>query len=88
MAYEVIVLAITTLFFALIIMWSASLSMINKKDIIGFLPFFLLSIILIIHAAFILSEFFFVWGWFFLESLILIILIWIFIVIRRENGNN
>jgi hypothetical protein len=87
MGYEAITLAVTTLIFALIIMWSSSLNMVNKKDIKGFLPFFLMSIVLIIYAGFILSEFFFNWAWFLLESLILLNLIGIFMIIRGENGS-
>lgn len=88
MGYETIALAVSTLIFALIILWETSLSMISKRNIIGFLPFFFMGVVLIVYAAFILFEFFFVWSWFFLEFLILIVLIWIFIIIRRKNGIN
>ena len=87
MVYEAIALTVTTLIFALILIWETSLNMIGKKDMIGFLPFFSMCIVLIIYAGFILSEFFFNWAWFLLESLILLNLIWIFIIIRREDGS-
>lgn len=87
MGYEAIALAVTTLIFALIIMWSASKNMIDKIDIRGFLSFFLMGVILTIYAGFILFEFYFNLGWFFLESSILLILIWILIIIRRQNDN-
>jgi hypothetical protein len=85
MVYEAVALAVTTLIFALIIMWETSLSMINKKNILGFFPFFSLSIVLTIYAGFIFFEFYFQLAWATLELLILLNLIWIFIVIRREN---
>jgi hypothetical protein len=74
-------LAVTTIAFALMIMWFASLSMIHKKDIMGFLSFFLMGIILTIYATFILFEFYFQLMWTILELLILLNLIWIFITI-------
>lgn len=88
MGHETTALAVTTLIFSLIIAWESILSMIRKKDVWAFLPFFFMSVALTIYAGFILFELFFNWTWFFLESLILFNLIWILIIIRRQNGHN
>jgi len=85
MVYEAIALTVTTLIFALILIWETSLNMIGKKDMIGFLPFFSMCIVLIIYAGFILFEFYFQLAWAILESLILFNLIWILINLRGKN---
>jgi hypothetical protein len=88
MGYETIVLASIALIFALIIMWTTSINMIIKRDIMGFLPFFSMSFALVILATSILAELFLQSGWAIIESLILLNFIWIFLVIKRGIYKN
>lgn len=83
-----IILTVTIVFFALIILWETAVAMLKKRKISGFLPFFLLGIILSFYSSFILFETFLNQVWLILESLILFNLIWILVSIRRKNANN
>jgi hypothetical protein len=79
MGHEVIVLASIALVFSLIIIWMTTQSMIKIKRFLEFLPFLLLGISLSFYSAFVLFEFFFQWGWVFLELTIFLSLLWIFV---------
>ena len=73
------------LFASIILIWQTTEAMIKRKKIVLFLPFFIAGILFCFRAAFLFYEFpptLFLGP---LKSLFLIILIWIFIIIRREK---
>ena len=73
------------LIFAIIIIWKAIIVMIEKKKILLFLPFFILGILFCLNAVFLFYK---VPAEIFLSGskfLFLFVLIWILIIIRREN---
>jgi len=73
------------LFASIIIIWQTTEAMIKKKKIVLFLPFFIVGILFCFRAAFLFYELppaLFLGS---LKILFLIILIWIFIIIRRKN---
>jgi len=72
---------------AIILIWITSLIMIRKQKIFLFLPFFIAGMLFCFNAAFVFYEIFLNLAWSFLEFVTLIILLWILIILRRENGN-
>ncbi|MCK4650008.1 hypothetical protein KAT36_02140 [Candidatus Pacearchaeota archaeon] len=77
MNFEIIVYSVLALIFSIIILWVTSLSMIRDKNIFGYLAFFALGIVLVVHSTFMVFEFFWGWQWVILELLIFFNLIWI-----------
>lgn len=79
---------IVYLIMSIIIIWRSTIIMIEKKKILLFLPFFILGILFCLNASFL---FFNIPAEIFLggsKFLFLFILIWIVIIIRRQNGFN
>jgi len=72
---------------SIIIIWGSTTAMIEKKKIGLFLPFFTVGILFCFNSAFIFyglpPEYFFAAS----KFLFLLILFWILIIMRRENGN-
>lgn len=86
MNLTVVAIMTISLIYSLIIAWETISNMIDRKNIKKFLPFLFFSIILSFYAAFSMFQFFFQWGWFFLEFSIFVAIIWIFMAIREENN--
>ena len=82
---ELIVLGFVSILFSAIIFWISAHSMILKKSISDFLPFFFIGIILSFSTGFLFFEYFENWSWFLIEFTILVNLVWIFINLWRNS---
>lgn len=77
-----------TMFIAgVLVLWFSTMFMISKKLIIKFIPFFIVGILLFLTASLKFHNIFIDYLWGALDLGWIIVFIWIFIVIRRENGN-
>ena len=85
MEYEVISLGLTSILFSGIILWISAHSMLSKKSIQDFLPFFFIGVTLSFYAGFLLFEYFYNWLWSLVEFAILVNLVWIFINLWRNS---
>lgn len=85
MVNQVMLLAISMFVFALVILWISVKNMISRKSIYSFLPFFLLGFILSFYGSVIIFELFFDVIWMIFESMVFVVLLWIFINIWRES---
>lgn len=79
---------IVYLFASIILIWITSLTMIDKKKIILLLPFWIMGVLFSFQSGFIFYSLFKQIAWFFIEIVMLVCLLWIFIILRRENVNN
>jgi hypothetical protein len=75
------------LIFAIIILWSTSLIILEKRRIDFFLPFLLVSISFVFYASFVFYGIFDGVLWTILEALSSIALLWIIINLWRENDS-
>ena len=73
---------------SLIIIWNSTMSMIKNREIQGFLPFFIIGIMLILYSILSLLDHLLFYQGFYLDIIIFIDLIWIFVEIRRVNKND
>jgi len=73
---------------AILILWLTSNAMINSKKISIFLPFFFYGILLCLSAAFSFYGIVDQKAWFAIEFTWTLLLLWVFINLRRENENN
>lgn len=85
MANEVLPMVVMVFLFSGIILWASMRSMISKKSISSFLPFFFLGFVLSFFAVSMAFELFLTSVWILLESSILLCIIWILINIWRES---
>ncbi len=75
------------LIFGIILLWKASLLMIEKKKILIFLPFFAIGILACFQAAFVFYEVHGAAAVLIVKSFYFMVLIWILIMIgKRKNG--
>lgn len=65
----VIVYVAVEIIFAIILMWEATISMVEKKNIWKFSPFFVKSIARLYDAAFVLNLVYMQFAWLFVEIL-------------------
>ncbi len=72
---------------SIIIIWKSAIAMIEKKRVGLFLPFYIVGILFCFNSAFLFYElqpkYFFAAS----KFLFSLILVWILIIIRRENGS-
>lgn len=82
---DLIIYTTTYMIYAIIILWKVSLIMLEKKRIIVFLPFFIMGILFCFQGAFLFNALFEQMVWFFVESVFLILFIWISLNLWREK---
>lgn len=73
------------LIFSIILIWKTSLLMLEIKKIEILLPFFIFGILICFQAGFIFYSLFERFVWASIEIIFLVSLIWIFIILWREN---
>ena len=73
--------------FGIIFLWEISLTMIREEKLSEFFPMFLLSILIIFQGVFVFYDWFLYIAWGGLEILFAVSYLWIFINLRRKNGN-
>ncbi len=76
------------IFFSIIIIWRTTLVMIEKKKILFFMPFFIFGLALSFYAGFYFYAIYNKILWLSYELLLLVAIIWILIIIRRENDRS
>ena len=86
MSMITIISVLMGIFFSIIVIWKTTLTMIEKKKILFFMPFFIFGLALSFYAGFYFYEVYDKIFWLFYELLLLIAITWIFIILRRENG--
>lgn len=76
----------TYLIVALVILWLTTITTVEKKRIMLFLPFFIFGTFNCFRAAFVLFQFYSPIAFGVISLIFISILIWIFIIVWRENG--
>ena len=87
MDYSLTIVSMIFLFFALVIIWISSFSMIKNNTILDFFPFLILGVILIFYTTLFILGIFLTWTWIILELSIFSILVWIYLNIAKVNLN-
>jgi len=78
---------ITYLLFSIVVFWRSITLMVEKKNTLAFLPFFMIGIAMCFHAAFIFYRIIDTFWWMAFSSLYLMAIIWIMaIIIGRYHG--